>query len=131
MKSNIYLLLTTVTMFAACSGNNKPVDLTTKSTKANQYQFGRVMEKALSNSAQLPGQLIPFNEVNLFPKVNGFVKELYVDRGSMVKKGQLLVVLEAPEMESQLQAANSQYIQAKEDALASKEKFTRLISFRP
>jgi membrane fusion protein (multidrug efflux system) len=126
MKSNIYLLLTTVTMFAACSGNNKPVDLTTKSTKANQYQFGRVMEKALSNSAQLPGQLIPFNEVNLFPKVNGFVKELYVDRGSMVKKGQLLVVLEAPEMESQLQAANSQYIQAKEDALASKEKFTRL-----
>jgi RND family efflux transporter MFP subunit len=69
---------------------------------------------------------VPFDAVNLFPKVNGFVKELYVDRGSIVKKGQLLVVLEAPEMESQLQAANSRYVQAQEDAQASKEKYQRL-----
>ena len=64
--------------------------------------------------------------MNLFPKVNGFVKELYVDRGSQVKKGQLLVVLEAPEMESDLQAANSRYVQAQENAQASKEKNERL-----
>jgi membrane fusion protein (multidrug efflux system) len=64
--------------------------------------------------------------VNLFPKVNGFVKDLLVDRGSMVKKGQLLVVLEAPEMESELAAANSRYVQAQESAQASKEKFGRL-----
>ena len=58
--------------------------------------------------------------------MNGFVKDVLVDRGSIVKKGQLLVTLEAPEMESQLQAANSRYLRAREDAEASREKYERL-----
>jgi len=126
MKYRSYLLIAVTGLFAACSGNQKPVDLTTRTKQANKYKFGNVSEKALSTSAQLPGQLVPFNEVNLFPKVNGFVKQLFVDRGSIVKKGELLVILEAPEMESQLEAANSQYIQAQADAEASKEKYDRL-----
>ena len=115
------------TLFAACSGGQKPVDLTDqqKSTR-KKHQLGVVTEKALSSYARLPGQLKPFNEVNLFPKVNGFVRNIYVDRGSIVKRGQLLVTLEAPEMESQLQAANSRYMQAQENAVASKEKYQRL-----
>jgi len=125
MKYRFCLILICL-FFAACSSNQKPVDLTTQTKQANKYQYGNVSEKVLSSSAQLPGQLIPFNEVNLFPKVNGFVKQILVDRGSIVKKGQLLVVLEAPEMESQLAAANSQYDQAKENAEASKEKYERL-----
>lgn len=127
MKYRPYLLIAVTCFFAACSGNQKPVDIT-KETKqnTNKYKFGTVAEQALSSSARLPGQLNPYNEVNLFPKVNGFVKKLFVDRGSIVKKGQLLVTLEAPEMESQLQAANSRYLQAKENAQASKEKYQRL-----
>jgi membrane fusion protein (multidrug efflux system) len=126
MKYRSYLIIAVTGLFAACSGNQKPVDLTVQTKQANKYQFGTVSEKALSSSATLPGQLVPFNEVNLFPKVNGFVKQLFVDRGSIVKKGQLLVILEAPEMESQLEAANSQYVQAQADAEASKEKYDRL-----
>jgi membrane fusion protein (multidrug efflux system) len=127
MKFRSYLLITAIALFAACSGNQKPLDLTSaKKETTNKYQFGNITEKALSSSAKLPGQLVPFNEVNLFPKVNGFVKKLFVDRGSIVTKGQLLLILEAPEMESQLQAANSQYLQAQADAQASKEKYGRL-----
>lgn len=74
----------------------------------------------------MPGQLKPFNEVNIFPKVNGFVQSVDVDRGSIVHKGQLLLKLEAPEMASQLAAANSKYMQAQENAVASKEKYQRL-----
>jgi len=127
MKYKSYLLLAVIGLFAACSGNNKPVDTTGQNKEhSNTYQYATVAEKALSSSARLPGQLIPFNEVNIFPKVNGFVKQLFVDRGSIVKKGQLLVILEAPEMESELQAANSKYVQAQADAEASKEKYERL-----
>ncbi len=126
-KYKIYLLGAVACLFAACSGNQKPIDLTAPTKKtASKYALVPVTEKALSSSARLPGQLVPYNEVNLFPKVNGFVKQLFVDRGSIVKKGQLLVILEAPEMESQLQAANSRYLQAQENAEASKEKYERL-----
>ncbi len=129
MKYRTYLLIAVTGVFAACSGNQKPVDITKEAAPAKQatkYQFAAVTEKALSTSARLPGQLVPFNEVNIFPKVNGFVKQVFVDRGSIVKKGQLLCVLEAPEMESALQSANSRYLQAKENAEASAEKYGRL-----
>ncbi|WP_121809020.1 efflux RND transporter periplasmic adaptor subunit [Mucilaginibacter kameinonensis] len=129
MKLKYIILLSSISLMAACAGNQKPVDLTEnkKSTpKATEYETGKVAEKALSSEARLPGQLKPYNEVNLFPKVNGFVKTVFVDRGTLVKKGQLLVTLEAPEMESQLQAADSRYMQAKENAVASKEKYQRL-----
>ena len=127
MKLKPIIFVAISVSFAACSGTQKPVDLTNSAAKAqNKYQLGTVAEKALSSSVRLPGQLNPYNEVNLFPKVNGFVKSVFVDRGSVVKKGQLLITLEAPEMESQLQAANSRYLQAKENALASKEKYQRL-----
>jgi len=128
MKYRFYILLIIACFFAACSGNNKPVDITAPAaaTTSSKYKISNVTEKALSSTARLPGQLLPFNEVNLFPKVNGFVKQIFVDRGSIVNKGQLLVTLEAPEMESQLQAANSRYLQAQENAQASKQKYERL-----
>src|SRR5689334_14494344 len=127
MKTKLIILASATCFFAACSGNQKPVDLTeTKTSVSKKYQIGNITEKALSSYARLPGQLKPFNEVNLFPKVNGFVKQIFVDRGSQVSKGQLLMTLEAPEMESQLQAANSRYLQAQEAANASKEKYNRL-----
>jgi membrane fusion protein (multidrug efflux system) len=127
MKSKLIILGVLTGFLAACSGNEKPVDMTAAQSGGNKkYEVGTVTEKALASYTRLPGQLNPFNEVNLFPKVNGFVKQLYVDRGSIVKKGQLLVTLEAPEMESQLQAANSRYLQTQEAAIASKEKYERL-----
>jgi len=127
MKIKLIILTGLGALFAGCAGNQKPVDLTETAGKtATKYQFGTIAEKTLSTTVRLPGQLNPYNEVNLFPKVNGFVKEILVDRGSEVKKGQLLLVLEAPEMESQLQAANSRYLQAQETAAATKEKYNRL-----
>lgn len=127
MKFKLIIAVCATGLLAACSQTQKPVDLTAANKQAaNKYPLTQVTEKALSTSAKLPGQLVPYNEVNIFPKVNGFVKNVFADRGSIVKKGQLLMILEAPEMESQLQAANSQYLQAQADAQAVKEKYERL-----
>ncbi len=127
MKIRSIIILSTASFLVACSNTQKPVDMTGAGTKkTTKYQTGVITEKALSTNARMPGQLKPYNEVNIFPKVNGFVKKLFVDRGSVVRKGELLITLEAPEMESQLQAANSKYLQSQENAVASKEKYQRL-----
>ncbi len=60
-----------------------------------------VQEKQLNKTSKLPGELVAYRNVGLYPKVAGFVKWLGVDRGSIVKKGQLIVKLEAPEMVAQ------------------------------
>lgn len=116
------------TTFCACGGREQPVDMTNaqKGQADSKYEIGKVSEKPLSSYVKLPGQLKPFEEVNIYARVNGFVNQVLADRGSTVYKGQTLVMLEAPELESQLQAAISKYVQAQENAVASKDKYKRL-----
>ena len=54
-----------------------------------------------------PAELIAYKQVDLYAKVNSYVKNLNVDIGSTVKSGQLLATLEAPELISQVSAAES------------------------
>ncbi len=49
----------------------------------------------------VPGELKPYESVQIFAKVAGFIKKIYVDRGSVVTKGQLLAVSGSTRNESQ------------------------------
>lgn len=60
-----------------------------------------VVSRKLSTTVSLPAQLIPYQSVDIYPKVTGFVQAVTVDRGSHVKHGQILVRLTAPELNSQ------------------------------
>jgi membrane fusion protein (multidrug efflux system) len=57
--------------------------------------------RKLHTTVNLPAQLIPYESVDIYPKVTGFVQTVTVDRGSRVRRGQLLVRLTAPELSSQ------------------------------
>jgi RND family efflux transporter MFP subunit len=81
----------------------------------------------LSSSLQIPGELIAFQQVDIYAKVNSFVKKLYVDVGSEVKEGQLLVTMEAPELVSQLAGAESSIKSHEAIYLASKANYNRLL----
>ena len=50
----------------------------------------------------LSSELVPYQEIDVFAKVAGYVKELNVDYGSHVRKGQVMAVLEVPELQAQL-----------------------------
>ena len=54
-------------------------------------------KQQLPSSIQIPGELIAFQQVDLYAKVNSFVQKLYADVGTEVKTGQLLAVMDAPE----------------------------------
>lgn len=61
-----------------------------------------VVVKVLDRKLRLPAEVQPYQAVDLVARVPGFVEKVLVDRGSMVKKGELLVELSAPEMKAQL-----------------------------
>src|ERR1035441_2190761 len=65
-------------------------------------EFAPVVAKSVSRSIDLPGEIAPFLSVSLHAKVAGYVERMYVDRGSVVKKGDLLADLSAPEMAGQI-----------------------------
>ncbi|MCU7549696.1 efflux RND transporter periplasmic adaptor subunit [Chitinophagaceae bacterium LB-8] len=80
----------------------------------------------LSSSLQIPGELIAYQQVDLYAKEASFVKKLYVDVGSEVTTGQLLVSMEAPELGSQLAGALSNIKSQEAIYLASKANYDRL-----
>ncbi|HEY8783366.1 MAG TPA: efflux RND transporter periplasmic adaptor subunit [Mucilaginibacter sp.] len=87
-----------------------------------------VKKGKLSTTIDIPGELIPYQQVELYAKVNSYVKNLLVDIGSEVHKGQLLVTLEAPEINSQLAGAQSRIKQMEAVYFASKATYDRLFN---
>ncbi|MGD0325226.1 MAG: efflux RND transporter periplasmic adaptor subunit [Terriglobia bacterium] len=63
----------------------------------------KVARKSLQRQITLSSELVPFQEIDVYAKESGFVKNLYVDYGSRVQTGQLMATLEIPELEAQLQ----------------------------
>jgi len=82
---------------------------------------------ALPQQVKLPAQLAAFEEVSIFPKVNGYVKDVLVDVGSTVHKGQLLMTLEAPELQQAATQARERFARAKLDYTISKENYERML----
>src|SRR5881628_3367974 len=66
-----------------------------------------VQAKTIDREIRLPGEILPYLNVPIHAKVTGFLKKINVDRGSVVKEGETLATLEAPEMQAQIAEAES------------------------
>src|SRR5215510_10892833 len=87
----------------------------------------QVISKPVEREVKLPGEVRPYLSVPIHAKVSGFVDRVNVDRGSVVKQGQVLMTLVAPEMAAQLAEAESkvqalQLQQAEAEAKAAAAK---------
>jgi RND family efflux transporter MFP subunit len=126
---------------SACRGN-APVQTTEKTAPAGPpaIEVVNVVKQPINVTLSLPGELAPYQTVALYSRVNGFVKTISVDRGSAVRMGQQLAVLEAPELvaqkseaQSKLQSAEAQLaaIRSKADANASTYEKLKAASATP
>lgn len=93
-----------------------------------------VASKQLQTTISLPAQLTPYEQVDIYPKVTGFVQTVAVDRGSRVRRGQLLVKLTAPELLSQrsqaqagLRAAQSQLATAQAKLASDNSTYLHMV----
>jgi len=63
----------------------------------------KVVKKSLGRHITLSSELVPFQEIDVYAKESGYVKKLSVDYGTHVRAGQVMAILEIPELEAQLQ----------------------------
>jgi len=127
MKYYFFLLVVTIS-FTACSSNEaKSKKAEAPKDAAPKYDLATIVKGGVANSIKLPAQLAALQEVSIFPKVNGYVKSVFVDIGSRVSKGTLLMVLEAPELADAALQAREKYARAKVDLSIDKERYSRLL----
>jgi len=128
---NIVLLLTGINglfILQSCHSSEKPA-AESKETKVEVPATETIIlqKGKLSSTLQLPGELTAYQQVDIYAKVSSFVKKLYVDVGSEVRKGQLLATMEAPEIGSQVAGAQSKLKSVEALYTATKANYERLV----
>jgi membrane fusion protein, multidrug efflux system len=134
MKTVIVVLALSLSIFG-CNGNPKAAASKPAEMDAQTVEVVSVTSQKLATVFTLPAQLVPFQTVDIYPRVTGFMDMIRVDRGSRVHKGELIIRLSAPELvsqraqaESALRAAESQLTTAQAKLASDKGTYLHLAS---
>jgi membrane fusion protein, multidrug efflux system len=93
------------------------------SDKPPQQVITAPMEsQKLDTTTTLPGQIEPYEAVDIYPKVTGFLETIRVDRGSRVKAGEVIIRLSAPELVAQRTQAEASVHSAESQLAAAQAK---------
>lgn len=108
IKSSVVLLVVVIAVAAILvvgwlllrSRSPGPTGALDKASQAPTILITHVVSRDVDRQLKLPGELRAYQDVAIYPKVQGFVETIKVDRGSVVKRGQLLLRMSAPELAS-------------------------------
>jgi RND family efflux transporter MFP subunit len=110
-KARVFLLfglsVAAAGLLASCGGTGRvqakaPGEAGPGSVPALSVGVVKVGRKNLERTLTVSSELVPFQEIDVFAKESGFVKELNVDYGSRVQANQVLATLEIPELQLQV-----------------------------
>jgi membrane fusion protein, multidrug efflux system len=82
----------------------------------------QVESQKLDTTLTLPAQISPYETVDVYPKVTGFIATISVDRGSRVRAGELIIRLSAPELAAQRTQAEATLHSAQAQLAAAQAK---------
>src|SRR5690348_13449593 len=101
--------------------------------RAQTVDVVKVVSKRAERKIELPGEFLPYQSVAVRAKVTGFVERVLVDRGSVVKEGDLLATLVAPELtaqrleaEAKVQSIESQRAESQAKVVAAESTYDKL-----
>src|SRR5216683_2176433 len=126
---NLLVFLVCSTALTGCGEGRKAA--ADDAAKAPAAAVVKVMRGNIADSLEIASEFQPFQEVDVYAKVSGYIQKLYVDYGAHVKQGQILAVLEIPELQQQLQQdeasvrrSNQELTRAHEDLNRAQSAYT-------
>ncbi|MEO8471179.1 MAG: efflux RND transporter periplasmic adaptor subunit [Chryseolinea sp.] len=118
---NIRLAIFLPALIIAVACQHKPKAVTeTNSVPTVEMTLVRSLQPSIP--IVLPGELKAWNKTNIVAKVKGYVGKVSVDRGALVRKGQTLAVLEAPEVVAELNHAKARAASAHASVIEQRAK---------
>jgi membrane fusion protein (multidrug efflux system) len=108
-------LIVVIVLVWSANKNPQPQQAKTATDKAVPIVMATyVVSQNVNKELRLPGELHAYQNVAIYPKVQGFVESVNVDRGSVVKRGQVLIRMSAPELASHTSEAEARVRAAQE-----------------
>jgi RND family efflux transporter MFP subunit len=85
----------------------------------------KVARGNISDNLEIASEFQPFQEVDVYAKVSGYIKKLNVDYGTHVKQGDVLATLEIPELQQQLQQDEASVRRSEQELTRAREDLNR------
>jgi len=132
MKLLSFLILVSTLLLASC-GQLSPSQSGSQTQNGQQQASSAsgqavsvvaVESQTLNTVLALPAQIIPYQIVDIYPKVTGFIEMIRVDRGSHVRAGEVIVRLSAPELAAQRAQAEANIQTAQSQLSAAQAKLS-------
>jgi len=96
------LAVSGVLWLASCGGRGAASSRPSAAGQPLQVGVVKVVRKTLQRNLAVSSELVPFQQIDVYAKESGFVRQLNVDYGTHVRAGQTMAVLEIPELQIQL-----------------------------
>lgn len=109
-------------VLSGCAGRSTPQSGGGGRNSPQAVNVVSVELRKLDSTMTLPAQITPYEIVDVYPKVTGFVEEIRVDRGSRVHAGELMIRLSAPELAAQRSQAEANRQTAQSQLTSSEAK---------
>lgn len=121
----IMILSLAVSVLSACK--NKPENQQEAKPKQDSTTVFLLKKESFEKQASFPGELLPMERAELTAKIAGYVKSIKVDIGDRVKKGQVLITLDAPEMITNYAQVNADLQSASAKLQGSQDAYKRIV----
>ncbi len=84
-----------------------------------------VKRGSIVHTLNLAGQFQPYQVIDVHAKVSGYIRHIYVDIGDKVRQGQVLAVLEVPELSAQLKGTVAEVASRKDEIARAQQEVLR------
>lgn len=128
-KSNLNIMKATIRLslilslsiaLASCGGKDEKAAQAAAAAAAPQlYPVFEVSNQSTTLDSEYPATIEGIQNVDIRPKVDGFIANIFVDEGAVVKKGQLLFTINAPQYEQAVRTAAASISSAEADVNAA------------
>jgi membrane fusion protein (multidrug efflux system) len=102
----LLMLLCPAMLLYSCTGKGK-ANASPDNSEAKEYTVLTLTPRPATLNTDYPANIQGQQDIEIRPKVDGYVEKIYVDEGSVVKKGQLLFKINAPQYEQNLRTAEA------------------------
>jgi RND family efflux transporter MFP subunit len=118
-------LLLLLTAFCSCAGSKGKGKAAQKTLTVPVV---RVVRKNLTSTLRIASEFQPYQEIGVYAKVSGYIEKLNINWGTRVRQGQVMAVLEIPELQEQVRYDEASLRRSENELTRAQQEESRLES---
>src|SRR5829696_3957995 len=126
INMRVLILVFSAIIISACNDNTTTTTVKKQETKTDSVVVFVLKADSIKKDLSLPGELEPNENAQIRAKVQGYIRKVNVDIGSKVHRGQVLALIDAPEINSRVQEINAKVKAAQARFQSSKDYYERI-----